>query len=566
MTDNALTPYQAPVTPAPSERFQVPAIQGEFVRARLPEVGRIRCGEKETKTVTRGGKQVDVTYPKRLNTFRFTSRERSLIERVAELYGGEIKPWASDEGPQWQVTSEANSIEVIVPTADLAFSQYFELWDGGGCQRRCDGHYEMLGDRQCVCDPADRSAGKEGSCKPTTRLGVFLPGVKGLGVWRLESHGKNAGSEIKGSVMLIAAYGAGLTRATLTTAIRPGRQRKPDGSYTPVRYVVPTLIADDDIEQWVDRAQLEQSPVRGVLPSSHDYPDPRDDKMRELFATYREVKPHGDFVSPEEEREQRLDWSSIILGREITTWNGPEAPETLTRADVQVLLDELQAAPDPGPAAPDLSHQSATGADIHEGSAGTLPRHGPGQIEMSDLPTASRVEAPAEHVSEREGGLGEVTPLPSEQVAAGRVDQTVEAGSAAPIGDPVPAPAAPHRSDEVAIWPVGKPAAPHRKRTKPPAPSVAQVREAQKTAEQTRKQTTVDRPDANWLWTLRQPYKGNLLAMFHGRVPDAADFIAKIVSQDPDLPNTLAEWIGFEWPADNLEALMEAAKAETTLR
>jgi hypothetical protein len=416
-------------TPAPYEHPQVPVIDSDIVRPRLPEVGRIRCGEKETKTTTKGGKQVEVTFPKKLGTFRFTSRERSLIERVAELYGGTVKPWASDEGPQWQVTSEANSIQVIVPTADLAFSQYFELWDGGGCQRRCDGHYEMLGDRQCVCNPADRAAGKEGSCKPTTRLGVFLPGIKGLGVWRLESHGKNAGGEIKGSVMLIAAYGAGLTRATLTTAIRPGRQRKPDGTYTPVRYVVPTLISADDIGQYVDRAQIEAAPVRGVLPSSYDYPAPTDDKMRELFATFREVFPKQERMSAEDYRGWRLDWSAAILNREIPSWNGPEAPETLTRADVQTLLDVLESTasiehPASEAQTGPLSPKVAGPADSTTPPSSAVEQLGDMAVTGSALPTLSDpVAAPAEHHTAEV--LGEVAPA----------DGTVPAGRAGVIPD-----------------------------------------------------------------------------------------------------------------------------------
>lgn len=454
--------------PEPYERSPVPVIANDIIRPRLPEVGRIRCGEKDAKK----------GYPRKLDTFRFTSRERPLIEAVAKLYGGQVKPWASDEGPQWQVVSESNSIDVIVPTADLAFSQYYELWDGGGCQRRCDGRYEMLGDRQCVCNPAERGAGKEGTCRPTTRLGVFLPGIKGLGIWRLESHGKNAGSEIKGAVMLIAAYGAGLTRATLTTAIRPGRVKNNKGEWTPVRYVVPTLIAAEDLDTMVDRAQLEASPVRGVLPSSHDYPAPTDPKMRELFAAYREVFPKPAEMDALFYRFQRLAWSAKVLGRDVPSWNGPIAPKTLDYTDVQTLIDALEATQPASarePAAPALSTPSSSAP----GAESTAPQSSAGNpTDVSPARPVVGEAIPAEHHTEAPGGRAATPDETPDGEAVGE-------GKRQPSGSSVPV-------------------------RRPRSATTAQLREHQQQAEATRKQQVVERESADPLQSMipsfRVPY------------------------------------------------------------
>ncbi len=156
-------------------RYPIPRISPDLVRPRLPEVGRIRLGEKKGEK----------GYPAKLEAFRFTSRDRALMEIVAERFGGKVREWLSDEGPQWQVYSDAKSLEVIVPKAELAFSQWFENWDGAVCRRRCDGHREIIGERACVCDPDNRA------CLPTTRLNVMLPDIPGMGVWRVESHGFN---------------------------------------------------------------------------------------------------------------------------------------------------------------------------------------------------------------------------------------------------------------------------------------------------------------------------------------------------------------------------------------
>src|SRR5690349_2582757 len=91
------------------------------------QVGRIRLGE------VRNGR------PSKLTTFRLSSVQRSPIERAAELYGGTVKPMASDRSDdQWEVVTEADSIPVVIPPTNH-LDQWLELWSGAGCERRCDG-------------------------------------------------------------------------------------------------------------------------------------------------------------------------------------------------------------------------------------------------------------------------------------------------------------------------------------------------------------------------------------------------------------------------------------------
>ena len=161
------------------------------IQRRLREVGRIRLGEK---AVSSKGK----TYPTKLSTFRFTSADKQSIDMVAANYGGEVKIWdGASVGTQWELLTESSVLDVIVPPVDLAWSQYMELWSGGGCQRRCDRQTNIITDSPCVCDPDNPE------CKPTTRLGVILTAVDGIGVWRLESHGWGAATELNGAIEVL---------------------------------------------------------------------------------------------------------------------------------------------------------------------------------------------------------------------------------------------------------------------------------------------------------------------------------------------------------------------------
>ncbi|MDP9219989.1 MAG: hypothetical protein M3P23_05550 [Actinomycetota bacterium] len=191
------------------------------LQKRSRELGRIRAGEKTPSGA-----------PTKLDRFRVTSPSKALVEQVAALYGGAVTGWDNGGAEQWQATITATRLPVLVPPQPV--SQFYELWSGGGCQRRCDGTTELLKDTACLCGPDV----EQRACKPTTRLNVILRDVPGIGVWRLESHGYYAAVELPDVAEFLAKVG-GYVSAWLSleqrTVKRDGQTR---------RFMVPTLEVD----------------------------------------------------------------------------------------------------------------------------------------------------------------------------------------------------------------------------------------------------------------------------------------------------------------------------------
>lgn len=179
------------------------------MQRRLTEVGRIRIGEL---VPTASGK----TRPSKLSAFRFTSADRSLLDQISNLYGGDVKAWVPQGGgaSQWEVVTDASSVPVVVPPQSV--TQWLERWSGGGVERRCSGERMVLTDSPCLC-----SSENEISCKPTTRLSVMLREIQSIGVFRLESKGWNAAAELPGMADLLARAG-GYVEARLY--LKPVRQ------------------------------------------------------------------------------------------------------------------------------------------------------------------------------------------------------------------------------------------------------------------------------------------------------------------------------------------------------
>ena len=199
------------------------------LQRRLAEVGRIRLGQQ---VETRGGK----TRPERLSTFRLTSRDKRRIEQAAELYGGTPGEWQSQSGPQWEVVTDTDTLDVIVPPSEMAFSQAYELWGSGGCLRRCDGVNESLSDGPCLCDPDDRE------CSIHTRLSVMLRDLPGLGVWRVDTSGYYAAVELGAAVQVIqAAAGSGVM---LPARLRLEQRRTKRQGESAHDFAVPVLDID----------------------------------------------------------------------------------------------------------------------------------------------------------------------------------------------------------------------------------------------------------------------------------------------------------------------------------
>lgn len=198
------------------------------LQRRQTEVGRIRLGQK---VQTKSGR----TAPSRLETFRFTSPSRPLIDAIARLYGGDVQAWAPPKGAsEWEVVTTTNSVPVVVPPQDVDSSQFYEHWSAGGCQRRCTGIRELIADTACVCDPANRE------CKMHTRINLMLRDVPGIGVWRLDTGGYYAAVELPGMVQLLSqVQGMGVQ------ALLELRQRTVTRDGQTKHFVVPVLHVED---------------------------------------------------------------------------------------------------------------------------------------------------------------------------------------------------------------------------------------------------------------------------------------------------------------------------------
>lgn len=205
---------------------------------RVPEAGKIRLGIKVPNKDPK--KRAN---PKAIDTFRFTSPYRDVIDQLAELYGGEPREWDEPTAKlrnQWEVRTEAKLIDVLVPPGGL--SQHYELWSGGGCARRCNGVLcevpskapdEDVESVPCICTEDQRM-----ECVPKTRMTLVLPNVTFRGVWLLESSSWNAAEELVGMERLLQQI---QQVTTITEAELSLQQRTSKRGGQTKHFVVPVL-------------------------------------------------------------------------------------------------------------------------------------------------------------------------------------------------------------------------------------------------------------------------------------------------------------------------------------
>jgi hypothetical protein len=216
------------------------------VTRRLREIGRIRLGDS-VPAKSRAGK--DVKRPRKLDTFRLTSSDRVAIDIAAQHYGGAVETWDAPAGREFDLHSHAESLDIYLPPHEVALSQFFELWEGGGCVRRCDGQRELLHDGPCICATEEG----ERSCQPTSRLSVILAKLPGIGVWRLESHGYAAAAELPGTISLLDLLG--VNGLYVPARLRIEKRSKLSGGVTR-KFPVPVIDLDITPEQLsLDREQ-----------------------------------------------------------------------------------------------------------------------------------------------------------------------------------------------------------------------------------------------------------------------------------------------------------------------
>lgn len=208
------------------------------LQRKLTEVGRIRLGAKSGKGA-----------PTKLETFRLTSKSKEAIDAAAEVYGGKIGTWSGPDGQEYELITDTNTLDVVVPPGN-ALSQWYEMWSGAGCQRRCDGQTETLSGSPCKC-PTDQTqrtelSGRGQACRPTTRLSVILPQVRTVGIWRLETHGYHAATELAGVAELLERVSANDRYLPATLRLEPRSSKK--GGKTS-RFVVPVLEVGATVQE-----------------------------------------------------------------------------------------------------------------------------------------------------------------------------------------------------------------------------------------------------------------------------------------------------------------------------
>ena len=277
---------------------------------RLPVAGKLRLGVK----AGRGMKAID--------TFRFTSKHQDLIEKAAELYGAKEgpRPWsdpAASPKNQFEVITDTSTLRVFLPRN--ALSTWYELWSGGGIQRRCDGEtceqVRMVGDGAelseipCLCQA-------EGvlKCKPTSRLNVVLPDLRLAGTWLLESKGWNAMQELAGMEHVITEMQnqVGVIEAQLSiekvSRMVGGRRRN---------YVVPKLeLAHSAVELMSGQANVQA--LRPAMATVHElHPSTQPKELEQPV----QIRPGRGIVRPE------TDWfddDDEIVDAEIIEEQEPE--------------------------------------------------------------------------------------------------------------------------------------------------------------------------------------------------------------------------------------------------
>ncbi|MFF7550885.1 hypothetical protein ACFZCU_45885 [Streptomyces canus] len=228
------------------------------LQMRMRQLGEIRLGHV---VPTSNGK----TRPAKLDKFRFTSPSREILTSVAELYGGEVKPWTpANGGPaEFEVYSTVNRLPVLIPPRD-SVSQWYELYAGSKCQRRCDGVTELKSDRPCMCDPDNRE------CAMTTRVNVMLRDVPALGQWLLVSKGYHAAVTLPPAAELLSQAGGyvagwlGMEEKTAIVKDKLARFKVPtlDVEITPAALMAGQITGAPAAVATTQRAAIEAAPAQ----------------------------------------------------------------------------------------------------------------------------------------------------------------------------------------------------------------------------------------------------------------------------------------------------------------
>lgn len=233
------------------------------IQRRGQQIGRLRIGEQVETGKVRNGKKI--TRPSKLTAFRFTTGNRPVADQVAAQLGGQVRQW---QRGQYEVYTQADTLMVTIPPRDQVISQDYEMWSGGGCQRRCDSRLERIGNRPCLC-PADAlersqlaSQNPPQACKPVTRINVMIPDLPGLGVWRLDTSSFYAAVEMGDAAALMEK--AREVGVFLPAQLRIDQRERVAGGKTK-RYPVPVLEVLASFRE-IATGQIAQAGIAAQLP------------------------------------------------------------------------------------------------------------------------------------------------------------------------------------------------------------------------------------------------------------------------------------------------------------
>ena len=291
----------------------------EGLKPRLPHLGELRLGTKQVSE--RSGKE----YPVSLAHWRITTKDPELATRVADLVGGEPVGWESPDGPAWEVLTETDSLDVVIPPTDY-LRQDMELWARSGLVRRCDGVTASIPDgdalrtEPCVCERIREIGIDESQCAPTTRLAVMMPGVNGFGQWLLTTKSWAAAREIAGSAALLAKAQGAIPAKLRIEMRKETRQGKTN------TFRLPVLVAQLDIAALTSGGKISVS-VGSGLPSAPDNP------LSDISDTPAALSDGAQAVQEEASRDSSYaeDWVPKNLG-EVMYW----AQETHGKDHTQV--------------------------------------------------------------------------------------------------------------------------------------------------------------------------------------------------------------------------------------
>ena len=169
--------------------------------------------------------------PVKSKTWVISSHAEHYIAKAAELYGGKVERWQpqGNGAPQFRVITEAEQLDAVLPGGD-PLNQYNEMWNKGGCARRCDGQTEQISKRPCLCVAQhgedwhllrQNLATKDQVCAVTSRLNVVLLDMLDVGVWRAETHSFYAANEMAGTVDMVLSGTGGKGIVPVTLRIEP---------------------------------------------------------------------------------------------------------------------------------------------------------------------------------------------------------------------------------------------------------------------------------------------------------------------------------------------------------